>query len=93
MLHAREVVEDENGIPYVLRTKFNNDIKYRVTETKKMITSLKGVILFGAKNASFFYQKENFVSGRYIYYIDTRHLIEKTCLFLVSCLDTLTDKY
>lgn len=58
-----------------------------------MIPSLKGVILFGAENASFFYQKENFVFGRDIYYIDTRHLSEKACLFLVSCLDTLTDKY
>ena len=93
MLHAREVVEDENGIPYVVRTKFNNGIKYRVTETKKMTPSPKGVISFGAENASFFYQKENFVSGRDIYYINTRHLSEKACLFLVSCLDTLTDKY
>ncbi|WP_245550609.1 hypothetical protein [Kallipyga massiliensis] len=58
MLHAREVVEDENGIPYVVRTKFNNGIKYKATETKKMISSLKGVILFGAENASFFYQKD-----------------------------------
>ena len=93
VLHSREVVEDENGIPYVVRTKFNNGIKYRVTETKKMTPSPKGVISFGAENASFFYQKENFVSGRDIYYIDTRHLSEKACLFLVSCLDTLTDKY
>lgn len=93
VLHAREVVEDENGIPYVVRTKFNNGIKYRVTETKKMTPSPKGVISFGAENASFFYQKENFVSGKDIYYIDTRHLSEKACLFLVSCLDTLTDKY
>lgn len=45
MLHAREVVEDENGIPYVVRTKFNNGIEYRVTETKKMIPSLKCVTL------------------------------------------------
>ena len=56
-----------------------------------MTPSPKGVILFDAENASFFYQKENFVSGRDIYYIDTRHLSEKACLFLVSCLDTLTE--
>lgn len=93
VLHAREVVEDANGIPYVVRTKFNNGIKYRVTKTKEMITSPKGVISFGAENASFFYQKEIFVSGRDVYYIDTRHLSEKVCLFLISCLDTLTDKY
>lgn len=93
MLHVREVVEDVNGIPYVVRTKFNNGIKYRVTETEKMTPSPKGVISFGAENATFFYQKESFVSGRDIYYIDTRHLSEEACLFLVSCLDTLTDKY
>lgn len=41
MLYAREVVEDENGIPYVVRTKFNNGIKYRVTETKKLFLALR----------------------------------------------------
>ncbi|QWQ38259.1 restriction endonuclease subunit S [Gemella sp. zg-570] len=93
VLHSREVVEDEDGIPYVVRTKFNNGIKYRVKKSRYMKPSPKGVISFGAENASFFYQKESFVSGRDIYYIDTQHLNEKVCLFLVSCLQTLSKKY
>ena len=35
VLHAREVVEDENGIPYVVRTKFNNGIKLELLKLKK----------------------------------------------------------
>lgn len=93
VFHSREVVEDANGIPYVVRTKFNNGIKYRVKENKYMEPSPKGVISFGAENASFFYQNERFVSGRDIYYIDTQHLNEKACLFLVACLQTLSEKY
>lgn len=93
VFHSREVVEDENGIPYVVRTKFNNGIKYRVKKNKYMVPSPKGVISFGAENASFFYQNETFVSGRDIYYIDTQHLNEKVCLFLVACLQTLSEKY
>lgn len=34
-----------------------------------------------------------YIGKRYIYYIDTRSLNEKTCLFLVSCLQKITDKY
>lgn len=30
VLHARQVVETDEGIPYVVRTKFNNGIKCRV---------------------------------------------------------------
>lgn len=93
VLHSREVVEDANGIPYVVRTKFNNGIKYRVRKNKYMELSPKGVISFGAENASFFYQNERFVFGRDIYYIDTQHLNEKVCLFLVTCLQTLSEKY
>ena len=51
VLHSREVVEDANGIPYVVRTKFNNGIKYRVRKNKYMELSPKGVISFGAENA------------------------------------------
>lgn len=93
MFHTREVTEDVNGIPYVVRTKFNNGIKYRVKKNENMKPSPKGVISFGAENASFFYQKEMFVSGRDIYYIDTQNITEKACLFIVACLQTLSEKY
>lgn len=93
VLHTRQVKEDENGIPYVVRSKFDNGIKCRVELVEEVKPSPAGVITWGAENASFFYQKEPFYSGRDIYYIDTRELSMRACLFLSSCLKTISDKY
>ena len=89
--HAREVIEDEEGIPYVVRTKFNNGIKYRVKRPKEC--NPKGVISWGAENATFYYQNEEWCSGRDIYYIDTRKLSAFACRFLITCLMTIVSKY
>ena len=86
VLHNRQVIEDENGIPYVVRTKFDNGIKCRVQRNDEMKPSPAGVISFGAENATFFYQREEFVSGRDIYYIDTQDLSDGACMFLTACL-------
>ena len=90
--HTKHVVEDENGIPYVVRSKFNNGIKYYVKKPSGNINPAR-VISFGAENATFFYQKEEWVSGRDIYYIDTRHLTEYACLFITACLQPIASKY
>ena len=92
-LHSRQVIEDEQGIPYIVRTKFNNGMKCRVQRNDEMTPSPAGVISFGAENATFFYQREEFVSGRDIYYIDTRKLSAGACMFLTACLQPLARKY
>lgn len=93
VLHSREVVASADGIPYIVRTKFNNGIKCRVNIVDDVELSPGGVISFGAENATFFYQEEPFVSGRDIYYIDTRKYSPMTCLFLTSCLQPIARKY
>lgn len=93
VLHLKDVVPSDAGIPYVVRTKFNNGIKFRVKQTETMHPSPSGVISFGAENATFFYQEEAFVSGRDIYYIDTRNLTKNAALFVTVCLQTITKKY
>ncbi|MBQ6092321.1 MAG: restriction endonuclease subunit S [Clostridia bacterium] len=93
VLHSKEVEEDENGIPYVVRTKFNNGIKCRVKKTETMNPSPAGVISFGAENATFFYQEEEFVSGRDIYYIKIQYLSKNAALFLTACLQPIAQKY
>ena len=93
VLHTREVMECEDGTPYVVRSKFNNGIKYRVRWNGSVEASPGGVITFGAENTTFFYQREPFVSGRDIYYIDTRSIPESACLFLVACLQTIAGRY
>lgn len=91
--HTREVQENSNGIPYVVRSKFNNGIKYMVEKDERFIVNPKGVISFGAENASFFYQENEYISGRDMYYIDTRNLSRNTALFIIACLEKLTSKY
>ena len=93
VFHSKDVKEDKAGIPYIVRTKFNNGIKYRVKKTDKMNPNPAGVITFGAENAAFFYQDEEFVSGRDIYYIDVRHLNKSIALFITTCLQSLSHKY
>ena len=90
--HTRQLTQDDNGIPYVVRSKFNNGIKYRV---KKPIGKINppNVISFGAENATFFYQQEEWVSGRDMYYIKVGALPFYTCCFLTSVFQVLATKY
>ena len=90
--HTREVKENPAGIPYVVRSKFNNGIKYYVERPKENVNPAK-VISFGAENATFFYQKTEWISGRDMYYIDTRGIDEYACLFITSCLQPIAEKY
>ncbi len=91
--HTYEVKENPNGIPYVVRSKFGNGIKYRVSKYSSITTSPCGVISFGSENATFFYQEEEWCSGRDIYYIDTRDIPKESCLFIIACLQTIAGKY
>lgn len=90
--HTREVQQDDEGIPYVVRSKFNNGVKYRVKRPSGSINPAK-VISFGAENATFFYQKTEWISGRDMYYIDTRDLSEYACLFITACFQPIAEKY
>ncbi len=90
--HTREVEQYDAGIPYVVRSKFNNGIKYRVVRRKRKVNP-PNVISFGAENATFFYQKEEWISGRDMYYIDTQDLDEYACLYLTACLQPIATKY
>lgn len=90
--HTREVKENPEGIPYVVRSKFNNGIKYNVERSVGNVNPAK-VISFGAENATFFYQKSEWISGRDMYYIDTRGIDEYACLFITACLQPIAEKY
>ena len=93
VIHAKSVIESKSGTPYVVRSKFNNGIKCRVEKSVDFKPSPAGTISFGAENASFFYQAEEYISGRDIYYLDTRNLSKHACFFLIACLQSLTHKY
>ena len=90
--HTREVTQNENGIPYVVRSKFNNGIKYFVDKPNGATNPPK-VISFGAENATFFYQEKEWISGRDMYYIDTTQIKKHACLFITACLQQIATKY
>ena len=90
--HTREVTQNDNGIPYVVRSKFNNGIKYFVDKPNGATNPPK-VISFGAENATFFYQENEWISGRDIYYIDTTQIDKYACLFITACLQPIATKY
>lgn len=90
--HTYQVQENDEGIPYVVRSKFDNGMKYRVSRGN-LQTNPSGVISFGAENPTFFYQEEEWCSGRDIYYIDTRAYSPEVCRFLITCLHKITSKY
>lgn len=90
--HTREVKRDDKGIPYVVRSKYNNGIKYRVVRPDNIVNP-PNVISFGSENATFFFQEEDWVSGRDIYYIDVKGLSKYVCLFVIACLQQIAVKY
>lgn len=90
--HTREVTQNDNGIPYVVRSKFNNGIKYFVDKPNGATNPPK-VISFGAENATFFYQEKEWISGRDMYYIDTTKIDKHACLFITACLQPIATKY
>ena len=93
VLHTRQVEESDTGLPYVVRTKFDNGLKYRIKTLDEIEPTPPGCISWGAENPSFFYQEEAFYSGRDIYCIDTRKLSRGACMFLCACLQRIADKY
>lgn len=60
VLHSRQIIETEKGIPYVVRTKFDNGIKCRVKPVMDVKPSPARVISWGAENATFFIRKNLF---------------------------------
>ena len=75
-----------------MRSKFNNGIKYFVDKPNGATNPPK-VISFGAENATFFYQENEWISGRDIYYIDTTQIDKYACLFITACLQPIATKY
>lgn len=96
--HSKDIEEiDENnsiGLNYITRSKFNNGLKCKVIDNGNYKINPSGTISFGAENADFFYQKEKYITGNKMYYIDTSSLSELSCAFLKSILEaTFTSNY
>lgn len=96
--HKKDIEETDdsnpNGLNYITRSKFNNGLKCKVVNNRDYKINPSGTISFGAENADFFYQTEEYITGNKMYYIDTTNLSETACYFLKSVLEaTFTANY
>lgn len=71
---ASEIDPDCETINYITRGKFNNGVKLRVIKKPNFNIIPKNTISFGGETGEFFYQREPYVTGRDVYYIDTSKL-------------------
>jgi hypothetical protein len=89
--HGKDIEETNEDAPdtinYVTRSKFNNGVKCKVLKKESYIVNPAGTISFGAENADFFYQTEEYITGNKMYYIDTSALSKYSCAFLKSVLE------
>ena len=90
----RPVDADVDEVKFTLAVSnlVENGIKYNVKRPLGKVNPAR-VISFGAENTTFFYQKKEWISGRDMYYIDTRNIDEYACLFITSCLQPIAQKY
>lgn len=92
--HIKDVVEDADGINYITRSKFNNGLKFKVKRISDLIINPANTISFGAENADFFVQTEEYITGNKMYYIDTRGIPFYALLYLKVILEkTFTEQY
>ena len=86
--------EKDDFINYVTRSKFNNGVTSIVKKEKNFIANPKGTISFGAENADFFIQTEEYITGNSMCYIDTKHLTINQALFIKTILQkSITQRY
>lgn len=91
--HGKDIQETSDyGINYITRSKFNNGLKCKVEIKNNYIINPAGTISFGAENADFFYQNEQYITGNKMYYLDTREFSENICLFLKTILQSTFTK-
>ncbi len=94
--HEKDVTQtkDDDGINYVVRSKYNNGVKYKVEKRNDFKLNPAKTISFGAENRDFFYQTEEYITGNKMYYIDTSKIDEYACLFFINVLQkTFTERY
>ena len=87
--HKKDIVQtDGSGLNYITRSKFNNGLNCKVIDNQNYEKNPAGTISFGAENANFFYQEEEYITGNKMYYIASQSLSKNTNLFLKTILES-----
>ncbi|PIR54716.1 restriction endonuclease [Candidatus Peregrinibacteria bacterium CG10_big_fil_rev_8_21_14_0_10_36_19] len=86
--HKTELKESKaRGLAYVSRTNNNNGIESIVVEDKNFKINPPNTIVFGAENATFFYQSGKYITGNKMYYIQNKLLTKQSGLFVQMMLN------
>ncbi len=90
--HKTNLTETHKGLAYITRTNFNNGYDCSVKNTNNLKINPSNTIVFGAENATFFYQPFQYITGNKMYYISHPKFNKFNCLFLVTVLNKSIQK-
>ena len=85
--HKKQLNFSMKEIPYITRTNLNNWIEGLVKK-EKFVTNPKNTIVFGAENATFFFEPFEYITWNKMYYIigkDKKGFNKFIWLFLTTC--------
>lgn len=85
--HSANVEEDDCGVAYLTRTKYNNSFNMCVKNNGLKINPAN-TISFGAESAHFFYQPFKYITGNKMYYIKNQKINKFIGLFLQCSLQS-----
>lgn len=77
-----------NNIPYITRTNKDNGVEDIVENNEEFKINAANTIVFGAENATFFYQPFKYISGNKMYAIESDKINKYTGLFIQQMLNT-----
>ena len=85
--HKTDLKETKNnGISYISRTNLNNGLE-SIVKNDNFKLNKKNTIVFGAENATFFYQPNEYITGNKMYYIESDKLNKYSSLFIQMMLN------
>lgn len=80
--HKESLIEtDKRGISYITRTNLRNGVE-SIVEREVFKINKANTIVFGAENATFFYQPNEYITGNKMYFIQHKNLNKYSGLFL-----------
>lgn len=85
--HKTELKIKDGTIPYITRTSFNNGLECCIINNNFKLNP-KNTISFGAENADFFYQEQEYITGNKMYFLQNESVNRYTGLFLVRILQS-----
>lgn len=80
--NLEEINETQKSIPYITRTNKNNGVENVVKNDPNFKINPKNTIVFGAENATFFYQPFDYITGNKLYFIKNENINKYSGLFL-----------